>query len=119
MLRKILLEKVHWHIVGAQQTFMEAMEVSCRSRNAFCLRGSQHALPALPGPMGNADMAQSWEGSSKFRETPREVEAEASFGKGPKTHRQGEGCTRSQSGGPLSSLASRPMQALGMDSGGL
>lgn len=79
---------------------MEAMEVSCRSRNAFCLRGSQHALPALPGPMGNANMAQSWEGSSKFGETPREVEAEASFGKGPKTHRRGRDVQGARVGAP-------------------
>lgn len=50
------------------------------------------------------------------------MEAEASLREGLKTHRQGKRCIGSNLWGMLSSLlplASRPTQALGMDSYGL
>lgn len=78
-----------------------------------------HALPALLGPVGSTDVTRRWGCCSKFWETPREAEAEASLGEG---HRQGKRCIGSNLWGTLSSplpLASRPTQALGMDSCGL
>lgn len=63
--------------------------------DVLCLSALQHALPVLLGPMGRADMDQSWEQPSKFQDTPSEAEASASLGESPKRG-QRKGGSRSQ-----------------------